>query len=201
MRLNKDDLAKLISDMSLLDDIRPSEIPDIDLYMDQVTTFFNDRLGHLKRDEKDKILTKTMINNYTKAGILMPPKNKKYSKRHIILLILIYYLKQIISINDIKTIIGPILNNINTEEDDIIPLEDIYSTLIEIKHREFENYRNVFDEKFNLIKDKTSNLDGENKELAELFLTVLILIAQADAQKRLAEKIIDNYFKKAETQD
>lgn len=201
MRLNKDDLAKLISDMSLLDDIQPSEIPDIDLYMDQVTTFFNDRLGHLKRDEKDKILTKTMINNYTKAGILMPPKNKKYSKRHIILLILIYYLKQIISINDIKTIIGPILNNINTEEDDIIPLEDIYSTLIEIKHREFENYRNVFDEKFNLIKDKTSNLDGENKELAELFLTVLILIAQADAQKRLAEKIIDNYFKKAETQD
>ena len=195
MKLNKDDLSKLINDMSLLDDIKPSQIPDLDLYMEQVTTFFDDKLGHLKRDEEDKILTKTMINNYTKAGLLMPPKNKKYSKRHLILLILIYYLKQVISINDIEAIIKPILNNISTEEDDIIPLEDIYSTLLEIKHREFEDYKDLFDDKFNMIKDKTENLDGENKELAELFLTVITLVAQADAQKRLAEKIIDNYFK------
>jgi DNA-binding transcriptional MerR regulator len=195
MKLNKDDLSKLINDMSLLDDIKPSQIPDLDLYMEQVTTFFDDKLGHLKRDEDDKILTKTMINNYTKAGLLMPPKNKKYTKRHLILLILIYYLKQVISINDIEAIIKPILNNISTEEDDIIPLEDIYSTLLEIKHREFEDYKDLFDDKFNMIKDKTENLDGENKELAELFLTVITLVAQADAQKRLAEKIIDNYFK------
>jgi hypothetical protein len=195
MKLNKEHLEELINDMSLLDDIQPSQIPDLDLYMDQVTTFFDDKLGHLKRGSEDKILTKTMINNYTKAGLLMPSKNKKYSKRHLILLILIYYLKQIISINDIQAIIKPVLNNISTDEDDIIPLEDIYSTLLDIKHREFEDSRDLFDAKFNMIKDKTNNLEGENKELAEVFLTVLTLVAQADAQKRLAEKIIDNYFK------
>jgi hypothetical protein len=196
MKLSREDLAKLIDDMSLLDDIKLSEIPDLDLYMDQVTTFFDDRLQHLKRDEEDKILTKTMINNYTKAGILMPPKNKKYSKRHLILLILIYYLKQILSISDIRSIITPILNNINTEDDDIIPLEDIYDTILEIKHREFETYRGGIDDRFGLIKDKTKGLEGSNRDLAELFLTVLILVAQADAQKRLAERIIDEYFKK-----
>jgi hypothetical protein len=196
MKITRDDLGKLINDMSLLDDIELSQIPDIDLYMDQLTKFFDDKMGHLKRDEDDKILTKTMINNYTKAGILMPPRNKKYSKRHMILLILIYYLKQILSINDIHTIMGPILNNINTAEDDIIPIEDIYSTILEIKQKEFSDFCDVFDDKFKTIMEKTKNLEGRNKELGELFLTVLILVAQADAQKRLAEKIIDNYFKK-----
>lgn len=197
MILNKENLAKLIDEMSLLDDIKLNDIPDIDLYMDQVTTFFNDKLGHFKRSDEDKILTKTMINNYTKSGVLMPPVNKKYSKRHMILLILIYYLKQALSIEDIHTIIAPILNNLNTADDDIIPLEDIYSTLLEIKHKEFENYFEVFDDRFKFIQQKTENLTGQNKNLAELFLTVLTLIAQADAHKRLAEKIIDNYFKPA----
>lgn len=199
MKLDKEELEKLISDMSLLDDIELSQIPDIDLYMDQLTTFFDDKLGHLKRDNEDKILTKTMINNYSKMGILMPPINKKYSKRHMILLILIYYLKQIISISDIHTIITPILNNINTAEDDIIPIEDIYSTILEIKHTELENFCGGFDDKFKMIKEKTKDISGDNKDLAELFLTVLILVAQADAQKRLAEKLIDNYFKNAGT--
>ena len=196
MRLDTDELVQLIGDMSLLDDIELSQIPDIELYMDQVTTFINDNLSHLKRNDDDRILTKTMINNYTKSGVLMPPKNKKYSKRHIILLILIYNLKQILSINDIRTILTPILNNLNTDEDDIIPLEDIYSTIIEIKHKEFESYRDMLDEKLDMLDEKTSKLEGENKDLAELFLIVLTLVAQADAQKRIAEKIIDTYFKK-----
>ncbi len=196
MRLDTDELVQLISDMSLLDDIELSQIPDIELYMDQVTTFINDNLSHLKRNDDDRILTKTMINNYTKSGVLMPPKNKKYSKRHIILLILIYNLKQILSINDIRTILTPILNNLSTEEDDIIPLEDIYSTIIEIKHKEFESYRDMLGEKLDMLDEKTSKLEGENKDLAELFLIVLTLVAQADAQKRIAEKIIDTYFKK-----
>lgn len=198
MKLIKEDLSRLIDDMSLLDDIELSQIPDIDLYMDQLTTFFDDKLGHLKRGDDDKILTKTMINNYTKSGLLMPPKNKKYSKRHMILLILIYYLKQILSINDIQAIIKPILNNIGSEADDIIPIEDIYSTILQIKHKELESFCEVFDEKFKMIREKTGSLEGRNKELAELFLTVLILVAQADAQKRLAERIIDQYFKDME---
>lgn len=198
MKFDKENLKKLINEMNLLDNIELVEIPDINLYMDQLTTFIDNKLGHLKRGDDDKILTKTMINNYTKSGILMPPVNKKYSKKHMILLILIYYLKQILSISDIQAIMKPILNNVSNTDDDILPIEEIYSTLMEIKNNELKNYIDTFDEKSEIIKEKTKNLEGQNKDTAELFLSVLILVAQADAQKRLAERIIDEYFKKLE---
>lgn len=194
MLLDKSELINLINELSLLDDIKLSDIPDMNLYMEQVTTLIDDKLGHLKRSEEDKILTKTMINNYTKSGILMPPKNKKYNKQHIILLVLIYNLKQILSINDIHTLLAPILNDMETLDDDLISLSDIYSTFLEIKHNEFGDYSDIFSDKFNLIDEKISKIDSENKSKAELFLLVIMLVAQADAQKRLAEKIIDRYF-------
>jgi hypothetical protein len=198
MILDKEQLAKLINELSLLDDIKLSDIPDMNLYMEQVTTLIDDKLKHLKRDEDDKILTKTMINNYTKSGILMPPKNKKYNKQHIILLVLIYYLKQVLSINDIHALLSPILKDMETTEDDVISLSDIYTTFLEIKHNEFEDYSDIFSSRFNIIEEKVSGIDSENKSTAELFLIVIMLIAQADAQKRLAEKIIDKYFKTQE---
>lgn len=192
--LSKDDILSLIDELSLLDDIKPSDIPDMNLYMEQVTTLIEDKLGHLKRSDDDKLLTKTMINNYTKSGILMPPKNKKYSKQHIILLIIIYYLKQILSINDIHTLLTPILNSMDTTDDDIISITDIYSTFLELKNDEFKSYYSDFNEKFKVIEKKVDDINSENKDAAGLFLTVIMLVAQADAQKRLAEKIIDKYF-------
>lgn len=198
MLLDKKELVNLINELSLLDDLKLSDIPDMNLYMEQITTLIDDKLGHLKRADDDKILTKTMINNYTKSGILMPPKNKKYSKQHIILLVLIYYLKQILSINDIHTLLAPILNDIESSDDDVISISDIYSTFLEIKHNEFQDYSDIFSDRFNFIEEKITSVDSENKSTAELFLIVIMLVAQADAQKRLAEKIIDTYFKKAE---
>lgn len=194
MMLNKEELTKLVNELSLLDDIKLSDIPDMNLYMEQVTSLIDDKLAHLKRDNDDKLLTKTMINNYTKLGILMPSVNKKYNKQHIILLVLIYYLKQILSINDIHTLLAPILNDMETQEDDILSISDIYSTFLEIKQNEFHDYSDIFSSKFNTISEKISTVDVENKSKAELFLVVIMLVAQADAQKRLAEKIIDKYF-------
>lgn len=196
MKMERDDLINLVNNLALLDDVKPSDIPNIDLYMEQMTTFIDEKLGHLKREENDKILTKTMINNYTKMGILMPPKNKKYNKDHIILLILIYYLKQILSINDIHSLLAPILNDIESRDDDLISLEDIYSTFLLIKKDEFNDFSNDFTQKIGSISEKFKDIDAEHKDIAELFLSVIMLIAQADAQKRLAEKIIDEYFKK-----
>ena len=69
---------------------------------------------HLQRSDRtdgedDKTLTKTMINNYTKNKILPPPEKKKYSKEHIIMLISIYYLKNIASISDIRKLLDPMM--------------------------------------------------------------------------------------------
>ena len=88
--------------------IAASELPNIDLYMDQVTTFMDEHLEQSKRYPEDKILTKTMINNYAKNHLLPPPNKKKYSKDHMLLLILIYYFKNILSINDIQKVLTPL---------------------------------------------------------------------------------------------
>ncbi len=89
--------------------IRPDDIPRIDLYMDQVTTFMEERMRSLTRDpDHDKILTKTMINNYVKNKVLIPPVKKKYGRDHMLLLIFIYYMKNFLSLEDIRRILEPI---------------------------------------------------------------------------------------------
>ena len=60
--------------------VKPEDIPNIDLYMDQVTTFMEAQLAHSKRYKDDKILTKTMINKYAKNNLLPSPEKKRYSK-------------------------------------------------------------------------------------------------------------------------
>ena len=187
----------IIKELCLTEEIKLSDIPKIDLYVEQVIGFIEDQMCHVKRNENDKLITKTMVGNYTRDGVMIPSKNKKYSKNHIIMLILIYNLKQILSIEDIKTLFSPIMKDISTSTDDVIPLEDIYSTLLDIKSIEFECFGDVFNEKFKLIQERLESVDSQNKDIAEIFLTIITLIAQANAQKRLAEKLIDKYFKKA----
>lgn len=92
--------------------IRTADIPGIDLYMDQVTTFLQENLRGLSRDpEDDKFLTKTMINNYVKNKVLIPPVKKKYSREHMMLLIMIYYMKSFLSIGDIRSITAPVMEH------------------------------------------------------------------------------------------
>ena len=104
----KEFLSNILDTLSRIDYIKPEDLPNIDLYMDQVTTFMDSQLAGTKRFEDDKILTKTMINNYAKNNLLPPPEKKKYSKEHILTLIFIYYFKNILSISDIQKILGPI---------------------------------------------------------------------------------------------
>ncbi|SHE93682.1 DUF1836 domain-containing protein [Clostridium fallax] len=190
-------IKEILNSISLSKDIEISDIPNMNLYMEQLTDFIDNSLKDLKRNDSDKILTKTMINSYTKDGLLMPPENKKkYTKQHIILLILIYHLKQVLSINDIKSLMKPILNDINTDKDDLISLEDIYSIFLETKNMESSNYYNLCKDKVKFLEKKIDefNIQNDDVDIVKLFLIVVTLIAQAESSKRLAEKIIDTYF-------
>ena len=91
---SKEMLKNILDYLSQIEYIRPNEIPNIDLYMDQVTTFMDSHLSSSKRHSEDKILTKTMINNYAKNKLLPPPNKKKYSKEHLLVMIFIYYSKE-----------------------------------------------------------------------------------------------------------
>lgn len=189
MDFNDDIIKNLIKEVTLTEEISLSDIPCVDLYMDQVTTFFEGKLNSLKRDKEDKILTKTMINNYTKAKILMPVKNKKYTKQHIILLTLIYNLKQTMSINDICTIISPLLKETDKTLKNAVKVDELYSAFLEVKNQGAISFEESFTMELKNIKEKY-----EEDELKQVLLTVLMLINEANIHKRMAEKILDNFL-------
>ena len=105
----KELMSGILKDMSALNYIKPGDVPNINLYMDQVTTFMYEHLHDTKRTTDDKVLTKTMINNYAKNNLLPSPVKKKYSKEHIYILTFIYYFKNILSISDIQKMWNPLL--------------------------------------------------------------------------------------------
>ena len=198
--MRKEELYPLIDEILPQQPVLINDIPDIDLYVDQVTGFIEKKLAGQKRHPKDKLLTKTMINNYAKAGILIPPRQKKYSRQHIETLLMLYNAKQILSINDISllfSILQEPANKHNEDQNSANPLIDlIYSLVQEINNDQAEQLQEVCEEKIGLIQEKTKNVEGETGELIEWFLLAIYLVSQAAVQKRLAEAIIDRYFKK-----
>lgn len=189
MEFNEEIVKNLIKEVTLTEEINLSDIPCVDLYMDQVTTFFEGKLNSLKRNKEDKILTKTMINNYTKAKILMPVKNKKYTKQHIILLTLIYNLKQTMSISDICTIISPLLKETDKSLKNAVKVDDLYSAFLDVKRQGAVSFEENFTMELKNIKGKY-----EDDELEQVLLTVLMLTNEANLHKRMAEKILDNFL-------
>lgn len=191
MEYSEENLIKLFKNLNLNKEIMLNDIPKLDLYMDQVITLFETELGHLKRNTDDKILTKTMINNYTKEKILMPPNKKKYSREHIMLLAITYYLKQILSIGDIKCLSKHLIDD---NDNNSISIKEFYECFLKIKQNEINDFEEIFRNYIKIIDEKSSTISSDNKDIFKMLLTVMALINSANIQKKLAEKIIDEYF-------
>ena len=174
--------------------IPPEDIPDIGLYMDQVTTLMDTRLAGSKRYPDDKILTKTMINNYTKNKLLPPSDKKKYSREHIFLLIMIYYLKSILSISDIHSLLAPLSEKYFPENSENgLTLSDIYLKIIhdnaekedvisEDIIKSWEQSRNSFSE---------HSPSAEEAEYLDDFSFIYQLSYDIYIRKQIIEKLID----------
>lgn len=201
MELNYELLNQLLKEITNSNDIALSDIPEIDLYMDQVTTLFEKKLYPLKRDEQDKIMTKTMINNYAKAKIFPPVKSKKYNKEQIILLGLIYNLKQNLTLTDIGRVFAPIIEDGKKQDKSLASIENLYDNFLMLKKHQLSIFETQFNQLRKDIFENSKELEGNNKDLNELILMVFMLTSGANAQKRMAEKIIDNFFTKGEVKE
>lgn len=186
-----DILNSILESLSRIDYIRPEEIPNIDLYMDQVTTFMDDHFSSTKRYSDDKILTKTMINNYTKNNLLPPSVKKKYSREHMLLLILIYYFKNILSIRDIETVLKP-LREKYFSGDDMIQLSDIYNEVCEMEKSRIEPMKASVQEAYEKSRSAFADMpEGEDQEKLKLFAFICSLSFDVYLKKMMIEKIID----------
>ena len=146
MKKQEEQLQKLLQYLDSLSYIPAKKIPDIDLYMDQVTTFMDEHLSDTKRYEEDKVLTKTMINNYAKNNLLPPPVKKRYSKQHMLMLIFIYYFKNMLSLTDIEELFRPITQE-HFFDDSPLSLEDIYQEVFSLEKEQKKRLKEESDPK------------------------------------------------------
>ena len=179
--MDKLTLDELIDKVINKSDLKTNDIPSLDLYMDQIMTLFEDHLQDNKRYDDDKLLTKTMINNYSKAGVIKPIKGKKYTKEQIIGMLLVYNLKNTITIQEIKQLLAPIY------EDDH-RLEDIYDQFIEIKHDQSINLK-----PFLLEIIENYHLDIE--KIDERLIMIMVLSSLSNQLTNIVQGIIDSYCK------
>ena len=199
--MNKDNqefVNSLLQRLAKLNYIKPGDVPNIDLYMDQVTTFMDEHLSDVKRYEDDKILTKTMINNYTKNDLLPPPVKKKYSKEHIYVLTFIYYLKNILSISDIQKLLNPLTDKFFNKEE-LPDLEYIYSEIYNMEKAQIASLSKDVVERTQVAKEAFLDVENEeDKDFLQLFSLVGLLSFDVYMKKNIIESLIDDYTNKAD---
>ncbi len=188
------DIKDIIDDIFSIELLDTSEIPKIDLYMEQVTSFFDDQLGEMRRKEDDKILTKTMVNNYTKYEVLPHPEKKKYTREHMIALTYIIMLKKVLSIQDIKAFF-----NLTESKEDLM-LEPQYNVFKEIMENTYQSTAELLNKEM----EKMDNIlleNGLQDDRARLMTLIGCICCEASAFKLLAERLIDRYEKKTEEKE
>ena len=192
MTVDTSDMLKSIFDtFSGLDYIRPEDIPNIDLYMDQVTTFMEEHLKKTRRHPGDKILTKTMINNYAKNDLLPPPTKKKYSREHMLVLIFIYYFKNLLSITDIQALLKPLTEKYFKNDKDF-GMEEVYKEVFSLEKGELEKLQKDMEEKYAVSKETFKGAPEEGREFLQLFSFICILAFDTYMKKTLIEKLVDS---------
>ena len=190
-------IMSVIENMKKIDYIKPGDVPNIELYMDQVTTFMDKHLETTRRYSEDKLLTKTMINNYTKNNLLPSPNKKKYSKDHMYLLIFIYYLKNILSISDIQKILNPITESFFVEEGSL-SLEDIYKEIFEIENEQAFLVTKDVVRKYQASEECFAHIkDPKEKQLLQNFALISMLSFDVYMKKQLIEALIDDQSQNA----
>lgn len=199
MKLDSNDLLNgIIERLTQIDYVHSSDIPNIDLYMDQVTTFMDSHLSSTKRYPDDKILTKTMINNYTKNNLLPSSNKKKYSKEHVLLLILIYYLKSFLSIKDIETLLSPIKDQYFSANDDL-DLTTIYEEIFKSQDTQLASMTEEIKQTFARSEETFSDISEEKRTTLQTFAFLCSLSFDVYVKKMLIEKILDDVVAKPES--
>ncbi len=148
---------------------RWKELPEIELYMDQVIALMEKYLG-VFFDEENKTITPSIINNYVKLGLVPAPVKKRYSKIHLAYLLIICILKKIMPINAVMKII-----ECQTQK---YPIEDVYDHFCEEQERSL----------LSVIK-KTANICGEDCDKMIIEDFILSSAITANSEKSVAEKI------------
>lgn len=180
------DAKRLMDSLELDTQVRVEDIPKIDLYIDQVIQLFEEAFEEIKRNGDEKILTKTMINNYAKGKLFYPVHNKKYSRNHIMLISLIYQMKSVLSINDVKKVLDG-LNEKAVEQD--YNLEGFYQSFLNVQRGNAETFAEGLSRQAQSVEEEVHAMD--NADELEQILLIASLVHTSNLYRRAAEKMVD----------
>lgn len=184
MPVNENELKNLLREAVRDADLYPHEIPSIDLYLDQITSLADEKRKEGSPRFADRTLTKTMINNYSKDGLLSPIKGKKYTKEQFLQMLLVYEMKNTLSIGEIKRV----LQNVYALPDyDAAALERIYTHYLALKEDErAATVENVAE----LANQKALNLENEE----DFLVFLLSLSAMSSYLKNAVQILLESHY-------
>ena len=181
-------LAKEISEDSI---ISFNDLPKYDLFLSQVIDFLNDKF-------EDDNYTNNIVQNYIKSEVISKPEDSRkrgYTKIHLVQLVLLSFMRPVLTTEEIKKVFRLAFNDINDRSDDIISWETAYKIFVETQSNSFNEYLNtpvLNEDKLNeVIKEFELNEKDENS--IRTFVVVMTLIAQASAIKKLVQKIVNDH--------
>ena len=198
MKMNTEEiLNEIIDKMQDVLKIRANDIPNIDLYMDQVTTFMDEKLRSSVRkgDAEENILTKTMINNYAKNDLLPPPVKKKYSREHMMVLIFVYYFKSFLTINDIETLLNPITGQYFSGGE-TLTITDIYEEVLQQGASRMPKLEQSILGAYEVSQQTFPDVPEEDAEYLRLFSYICFLSYDVFVKKMLIERLLDEVSEK-----
>ena len=170
------------------------DYPDFELYVDQASTFMSQKLSAYKKNDKDQAITNTMIRNYTKHKMMPSPSNRKYSREHLILLSMIFYLKRSFQMDEIESLMKPLIENFNSEFDEKIDFATIYQGILDAQKKERSRLHDELKDEIESIKNSLNRSDLSDDDMLEVFMLITSLSMKADAHRHLAERLLDEYF-------
>jgi hypothetical protein len=184
-------IRELAKEMSKGSSVSYEELPKYDLFLSQVIDYLNDKFV-------DENFTNNIVQNYTKSEVITKPEDGKkrgYTKMHLIQLVLLSYMRPLLTTEEIKKVFRLAFNEINDRSDDILSWEETYKTFIQIQKESFDNYLVTSLPHDNKLEEIIKNFDlkDKDKERIKIFLLVLSLIAEASVIKKLVQKIVKEY--------
>jgi hypothetical protein len=183
-------VERAIDNLRTLNTISPDEFPAMDLYMDQLTTFMDRKLsGLVRKPSKDKVLTKTMINNYAKNHLIQPPVKKKYTKEHMLELLFIFYFKSFLSIGDIQTLLSPLAEELDGKG---YNAERLYAQMIQAGKGARGKLKKDLDEKVEKVDRAFDDAPEEEREYLKKFSFICQLGYDIYLKKSIIEHMIDD---------
>lgn len=188
-KIDENYVMELAKEVSKNNTVTYDELPQYDLFLSQVIDYLNDKFS----DEK---YTNNIVQNYIKSEVISKPEDGKkrgYTKLHLAQLVLLSYMRPVLTTEEIKKVFSLVFNDINNREDDIISWEEAYEIFSDVQEHSYQEIfaSHIFnEEKVNKTISKL-NLDEDDNEKIKLFVLVMSLVFQASIIKKMVSKIVN----------